>query len=225
MTNTIIYADGAAYSNPIGRNSAAAVLVRDGVIVERQAKNLGTGSNNVAEYHALLLALHLARKHGISRPIIRMDSKLVVEQVVGTWKCKSASLAPLRAIARYEIAQFEAVDLGWIPREENEIADEASIDVLEGRMSETAEYDHTTPFGRVLTVETQVNLNLAIEFPWPVQRVGVDIELTRLEETVRISGISEEMAKDLERRLGDVNGWTIHHLGATREILAKDINV
>lgn len=219
MKDYVIYADGAALNNPFGRNSAAAVLVREGRAVDTQAKLLGTGSNNIAEYHALLLALYVAAKHGLRNPVIRMDSALVVNQVVGDWDCKKAHLVPLRDRARKFMKTFESVDLAWIPRERNEAADAASMDVLHGSLAETTEYDHLAPFGepldavpepRVTTVKPSQSL-----MPLPMVMIpaeyGTSRKLITIEhggERAIINDVSERFARRLTERLRHIDGWT-----------------
>jgi ribonuclease HI len=132
--STIIYADGAAKNNP-GQASAAAVVVTDGQVVATYANLLGVQTNNVAEYHGLLLALHAAHDLGITEPIIRMDSNLVVQQFIGNWKCKEPALRGLLAQAQALKQHFGSIDIAWIPREDNALADQAGNDVLDGSIA------------------------------------------------------------------------------------------
>ena len=132
--STIIFADGASKNNP-GEASAAAVVIKDGKVVAKYAKKLGVQTNNVAEYHGLLLALLAAREW--SDPMIRMDSNLVVQQFLGAWKCKEPALRELLAQA-HAIAKesFDTVNIEWVAREDNTHADQAGNDVLDGIIPE-----------------------------------------------------------------------------------------
>ena len=87
--------DGASRGNP--GPAAYAVVMRDpnGKIILELAKNIGRETNNVAEYYALLAALDYATSHGISALRIRSDSELLVRQMQGRYKVKSADLKPL----------------------------------------------------------------------------------------------------------------------------------
>jgi ribonuclease HI len=115
--------DGASRGNP--GPASYAVVIRDasGKIVLELAKNIGRETNNVAEYFALLAALDYATTHGIHSLRIRSDSELLVRQMQGRYKVKSADLKPL-----YERASKMARQLGYfqiehVRRELNRDAD------------------------------------------------------------------------------------------------------
>ena len=61
---------------------------------------LGPGTNNVAEYTALIIGLEEAWRHEVEDLEVRMDSKLVVEQMNGKWRVRDAKLRPLADRAR-----------------------------------------------------------------------------------------------------------------------------
>lgn len=119
----IIYTDGGARNNP-GPAGAGAVIV-DGKKKVTLKKFLGSQTNNWAEYEAVALALHEAKKHGFAgRPVeVRMDSKLVVEQILGNWKIKEPTLKPQVAKVRALLTDFPKYHFIHIPREENAEAD------------------------------------------------------------------------------------------------------
>jgi probable phosphoglycerate mutase len=77
----------------------------------------------VAEYTALLIGLEMALKHEVEDLDVRMDSKLVVEQMNGKWKVRDAKLLPLAARARELRARIPKVSIRHIPRDQNAIAD------------------------------------------------------------------------------------------------------
>ena len=93
----------------------------DGDIEDVWYADLGT--HNVAEYSTLLFGLGLTRAHGFASVNIFGDSKLVVEQVNGRWKCRAADLHALLDQVRRELAHFDSWTLSWIPRHENRRAD------------------------------------------------------------------------------------------------------
>ena len=134
--NTIIFADGASKNNP-GEASAAAVIAHNGKIIRTHGLKLGVQTNNVAEYHGLLLALYTAIDFGIKNPVIRMDSNLVVQQFLGAWKCKEPTLKALLAKAQALKGHFESIDIAWVAREENTLADQAGNDILDGTIQES----------------------------------------------------------------------------------------
>jgi ribonuclease H / adenosylcobalamin/alpha-ribazole phosphatase len=119
----VVEADGGSRGNP-GPAAYGAVL-RDaatGAVLAERAEPIGEASNNVAEYRGLIAALELAREHAPDAAVeVRLDSKLVIEQMAGRWKVKHANLRPL-ALQAQRLAPAE-VTWTWIPREQNAHAD------------------------------------------------------------------------------------------------------
>ena len=119
----IIEADGGSRGNP--GPAAFGMVMREGstgeVLAER-AEFLGVATNNVAEYTGLVAGLELAATLGDVRIDVRMDSKLVVEQMTGVWKIKHENMRALALRARTAIDPAH-VRYRWIPREENTAAD------------------------------------------------------------------------------------------------------
>jgi ribonuclease HI len=122
----ILYADGAARGNP-GPAGAGAVLLDDngGVIVEL-TKPLGTATNNVAEYNALLLGLEEAKRRGVDDLEVRMDSQLVVQQMRGLYRIRHPNMVPLALRAGALFASFPRRSITHVRREENAHADRLS---------------------------------------------------------------------------------------------------
>jgi broad specificity phosphatase PhoE/ribonuclease HI len=120
----IIEADGGARGNPGPAGFGA--LVRDadtGAVLATRAKAIGVATNNVAEYSGLVAGLEAAISAGASHADVRMDSKLVIEQMSGRWQIKHAGLRPLAAKAAALAKQLGTVTYQWIPREKNKDAD------------------------------------------------------------------------------------------------------
>ena len=120
----VVEADGGSRGNP--GPAAYGALVRDAatgrVIVER-AEAIGVASNNVAEYRGLIAGLRAAAElDPEAEVLVRMDSKLVVEQMSGRWKIKHEAMRALALEAR-EAYTYERVRYEWIPREINREAD------------------------------------------------------------------------------------------------------
>jgi len=131
----ILFADGASRGNP-GPASLGAVLVRDGEEIARISKQLGVRTNNYAEYSAVIAGLEYVIQHDLEKNLlIRMDSKLVVEQLSGRWKIKHPDLMELARVAQSLLRQLNA-RLEWIPRELNFLADEAANQALDGLAEE-----------------------------------------------------------------------------------------
>ncbi|MFI5933196.1 bifunctional RNase H/acid phosphatase [Actinoplanes sp. NPDC051494] len=119
-----VEADGGSRGNPGPAGYGAVVLDIDSgdVLLERYA-SLGTTTNNVAEYSGLIAGLTAAAELGADHVAVRMDSKLVVEQMSGRWQIKNPGLRPLAAQAATLVAKFSSVTFEWIPRERNKLAD------------------------------------------------------------------------------------------------------
>ncbi|HYA89357.1 MAG TPA: reverse transcriptase-like protein [archaeon] len=115
--------DGASRGNP--GPAAYAVVLRDpsGKVVLELAKHIGRETNNVAEYYALLAALDYAASHGIQALRIRSDSELLVRQMLGRYKVKSADLKPLHERALCLARQLPYFAIEHVPREQNREAD------------------------------------------------------------------------------------------------------
>src|SRR5665647_3966992 len=91
--------DGGSRGNPGPAGIGAILLTASGDVVEELADSIGTATNNVAEYQALLAGLELALDRGALRLDVFLDSELVVRQVNGQYKVKDAGLKPLHAQA------------------------------------------------------------------------------------------------------------------------------
>ncbi len=127
----ILYADGGARGNPGPAGAGAVAFDSIGKRVAEVSDFLGTATNNVAEYEALIrglkaLVAEFREGHFKDADVtVRMDSKLVVEQMKGAYKVKHENLIPRYLEARNVIARnFGRVTFEHIPREKNEDADE-----------------------------------------------------------------------------------------------------
>ena len=116
-------ADGGSRGNP-GPGALGYVLCdASGAEVEARGEFLGTCTNNVAEYRALLAGLESASRHGVRSLVVRMDSELVVRQMLGQYKVKNEGLKPLHAAARTAVAKLGSVRFESVPRDDNGRAD------------------------------------------------------------------------------------------------------
>ena len=132
----IIEADGGSRGNP-GIAAGGAVVI-DGESQEVLATVgvfVGVATNNVAEYSGLVAGLTKAYEIDPGALVhVRMDSKLVVEQMSGRWKIKHPDMAVLAAQAR-EIIGNKAVTFEWVPRLQNTLADAAANRSMDVRQS------------------------------------------------------------------------------------------
>lgn len=140
----VVEADGGSRGNPGPAGYGAAVLI-DGVVVAERAEFIGTATNNVAEYRGLIAGLEAAAQINPSASVrVRMDSKLVVEQMSGNWKIKHPDMRELALQAR-EIFPPGKVVFEWIPREKNAVADALANEAMDGGPGTVISRDFTEP--------------------------------------------------------------------------------
>jgi ribonuclease HI len=129
----LVEADGGSRGNP-GLAGYGAV-VRDastGEVLAELSEAIGHATNNVAEYSGLLAGLRAAARLAPGADTeIRMDSKLVVEQMSGRWKIKHPDLCPLAAAASQAARGLGRVTYQWVPRERNTHADRLANEAMD----------------------------------------------------------------------------------------------
>jgi ribonuclease H / adenosylcobalamin/alpha-ribazole phosphatase len=129
----IVEADGGSRGNPGPAGYGAVVLDPvDNTVLAERAEAIGTATNNVAEYGGLIAGLRAAAELGATEVDVRMDSKLVVEQMSGRWQIKNSGLRPLAAQAAELVSGFSSVSFSWIPRERNKRADALANRAMDG---------------------------------------------------------------------------------------------
>jgi ribonuclease H / adenosylcobalamin/alpha-ribazole phosphatase len=143
----LVEADGGSRGNP-GLAGYGAV-VRDastGEVLAEISEAIGHATNNVAEYSGLLAGLRAAGKLAPGADAeVRMDSKLVVEQMSGRWKIKHPDLRPLAAQAGQAARALGRVTYTWVPRERNTYADRLAnqaMDSLAGGRAGSGDRPH-----------------------------------------------------------------------------------
>jgi probable phosphoglycerate mutase len=145
----IIEADGGSRGNP-GLSGAGAVVIdaASGNILREISEAVGIATNNVAEYLALIFALESAFEiDPAAEIVVRMDSKLVVEQMSGRWKIKHPDMLSLGARVQ-QLISGKSVEFVWIPREQNVLADALANKAMDGEPAPTAaagEFNHVAP--------------------------------------------------------------------------------
>jgi broad specificity phosphatase PhoE/ribonuclease HI len=135
----VVEADGGSRGNP-GRAGYGA-LVRDaasGTVIAERAESVGIASNNVAEYSGLVAGLKAAFDIDPAAQVtVRLDSKLLVEQMSGRWKIKQPDMRRLALQARDMAADLNAaggsVTYTWVPRAENSTADALANSAMDGK--------------------------------------------------------------------------------------------
>ncbi len=131
----IVEADGGSRGNPGPAGYGA--LVRDaetGRLLAERAASVGRATNNVAEYGGLVAGLQAALDLDPSAQVeVRMDSKLVVEQMSGRWQIKHPDMKKLAVQARDISKQLGSVRYTWVPRAQNGAADALANSAMDGR--------------------------------------------------------------------------------------------
>ncbi|MCU0504640.1 MAG: MBL fold metallo-hydrolase [Chloroflexi bacterium] len=137
----VIRADGAARGNPGPSSAGAVVIDADGDPAAARRPDarplatvsdyLGRGTNNVAEYTAVVRALEVAARLGAREVELILDSNLVVEQLAGRWRVKDAKLAPLHARATALLRGFDTWSARQEPRARNHAADALANEAID----------------------------------------------------------------------------------------------
>ena len=117
-----VYVDGAARGNP-GPAGIGIRVELEGEVLKEYSSFIGNATNNVAEYKALIKGLEIVRGLGATRINAISDSELIVRQMNGRYRVKSATLAPLYQKARELVRSFEGFRIRHVPRSENQHSD------------------------------------------------------------------------------------------------------
>lgn len=135
-TGWTLRCDGGSRGNPGPAAYGFVLADANGREVEARGEYIGTATNNVAEYRALIAGLQAAVTHGASPLAVVMDSELVIRQMTGQYKVKNAGLKPLHLEAKQAAAKLAKVTWSSVAREDNGRADglvnEALDRVMEG---------------------------------------------------------------------------------------------
>ena len=134
----VLYADGGARGNPGPAGAGAVAFDASGKRVAEVSDYLGVATNNIAEYEAVLRGLRAlveAFPEGYFRThevLVRMDSKLCIEQMNGNYKVKHPNLVPRNLELRNFIARsMGKVAFEHVPREKNQDADELANEAMD----------------------------------------------------------------------------------------------
>ena len=141
----VVEADGGSRGNPGPAGYGAVVLdPATGDVLAERAEGIGVATNNVAEYQGLIAGLRAATELGATSVQVRMDSKLVVEQMSGRWKVKHPSMQPLAREAG-ELAAGLSVSYEWIPRERNKHADRLANEAMDRQAGKAPRAEQPAP--------------------------------------------------------------------------------
>ena len=137
VPDLIFYIDGGSRGNPGPAGYGVAIQDGTGKPVDTLSRSIGTATNNVAEYNALLAALNYAIEKNAQRIQIYCDSELVVRQMQGRYRVQSPDLLPLYRQARSIADGLERFTITHVPREKNRLADELANQAMDAAMGQT----------------------------------------------------------------------------------------
>ena len=124
-----IYIDGACSGNP-GEAAIGVVIIEEGRKIAEVSKPIGRGTNNIAEYSALIRALQEAVLLKAKKLRIYTDSELLYNQITGIYKVKNDFLKSFFEQAQHLGKKFENIEMNFIPREQNKDADRLATQAL-----------------------------------------------------------------------------------------------
>lgn len=119
---TEVYIDGASRGNP-GESGIGVLVIRPDGSRKEIREYIGSGTNNEAEYKALIAALGCLAAEDSPQVRIHTDSQLVANQMNGLWKVKNLKLGILHSKAKNLASRFPALKIEHVPREDNAEAD------------------------------------------------------------------------------------------------------
>ncbi len=126
-----IFTDGASRGNPGEAGAGVIIYDQQGAMVKKIKASLGTTTNNVAEYMALIIALQEAVRLKADALQLFSDSELMVRQLKGIYKVKDRKMQTLAAEARKLLANFIRYDIVSVPRDQNREADKLANQAID----------------------------------------------------------------------------------------------
>lgn len=129
----VVYVDGASRGNPGPSSAAAVAFLPSGERLISRASCIGTATNNIAEYRAVIEGLELASLLEAVDVVVRMDSELVMKQLTGRYRIKNETLRTLAEEVGRIAVRFGSVSYEKVTRSDNKIADRLANDALDGK--------------------------------------------------------------------------------------------
>ena len=127
---TEVYVDGASRGNP-GESGIGVLVIRPDGSRKEIRDYIGRGTNNEAEYKALITALGHLLAEEISEAKIHTDSQLVASQMNGLWKVRNPKLRTLHSEAKKLVSSLSAIEIEYVPRENNSEADALANEAID----------------------------------------------------------------------------------------------
>jgi ribonuclease HI len=136
MSHLVLHTDGGARGNPGPAAIGVVIEIEKGgqtELIAELAETIGIATNNVAEYRAIIRGLQEAQRLGAHTVTCLLDSLLVVEQLNGNYRVKSADMKPLHARVQELRQHFALVTFQHVSREQNQDADRLVNQALDGK--------------------------------------------------------------------------------------------
>lgn len=157
----ILHFDGCCKGNP-GESGAGVVIYKDDEEIWSSSRYLGKGTNNQAEYKALIIGLEKAVELCISELYVFGDSQLVINQVSGAYKVSSPQIKPLYEKVKEVKEKFKNIEFYHVYRHDNARADELANNALLLK-------DEVVTEMPLLNKKSKINLPLEFSRPKTVQ--------------------------------------------------------
>jgi ribonuclease HI len=136
VARLVVSCDGAARGNPGPAGIGVEIRTTDGTVVERIARGIGIATNNVAEYTAAIEGLRRAAGLGAREVVLRSDSRLLVQQLLGRFKVKHPVLQRLHQEAESVLIGFDRARIEHVARERNRDADRLANEGVDAWLAE-----------------------------------------------------------------------------------------
>jgi len=133
-----LFTDGGSRGNPGPSAIGALIFDEDHKLVDFTGKYIHIGTNNKAEYLALLSGVKLLNKIGINEAICCLDSELVVKQIKKEYKIKDAEIRKMVDLIEIELKSFKSITFKHVPRAENHLADKLVNIILDNVNNENS---------------------------------------------------------------------------------------
>lgn len=115
----IVSCDGASRGNPGPAGIGVQITDDDGTVLAEIAEGLGETTNNVAEYTAAIEGLKRALELGATEVLLRSDSQLLINQLTGRYRVKTAHIIPLNRQVLALASKFDRIEFEHVRRERN----------------------------------------------------------------------------------------------------------
>ena len=136
MKTLKIFFDGSSHGNPGPSGIGIIILDEFGMVLDKFSKFIGFGTNNEAEYHALIEALRRAIQLDAEKVELYSDSELVVKQVKGIYSVRDEKLKRLHLKCVELLKNFKEFEIKYVPRELNTEADELANEAIVKHLKE-----------------------------------------------------------------------------------------